>query len=258
MTALKFRADIMSHPQFRRLSDASGSREKAALWFLSLWVELGFLSEVSGAPGTMTGEEFSIFARSVDSANPEAIKAALIRSGFLFEKDGLFTCDQFWRTNDELGQGVWSAQKKGLLAGQYRRCAKRASKQSVRTMDALEPAAWILPDGSRISQQDMNRSLVTIRTLDSITNYRHRKASEFTTGVLHDALRVVRFHSAERLETILKRFYMVRHTTKEVPKMTEIILRNFDDLILKIMPDGGWANWAKMNPEEQRKETTGK
>lgn len=239
-------------PPYRRLLTLVGDNDQRATHlFITFWVDLAYQAEHYGKPGFFAHQEVESFTKAGGAIE------LLLESNMLKPAGDDYFCGWFAKVNREMDPDYIDRRIRNTVNRKYDEGRIRALKGSENLMNSLPEDAW-LSDTGKHSPQDMNRAVVLIRTLDTITDRDVRTLEQFSVELVKEALYVCSLHPASKLEFILKRIYANKHDVvgKQQRKppvlsnITEKLLADFSTVVLQVWPDEGWYMWEKKFDEE--------
>jgi len=259
MAELYLPVDFERLPEFRQLSEAL--RAKAAkdpktqipkhpthisacavfLW-VRLWVELAYQAQVTNRPGVLTEEGAALFAASVDALFGDDCHPVelLVEARVMEEKNtqtpkhpntqAEYFCERFARLNAHLAGNFVSKETRGANHSALVRSQQRIAHDALAQVMLLPPEIYQKRDGTKMSDTEINRCMVLIKTIDNCLKLPGRRQTQFTEGLICDASAIAESHSQDFLRTVYQ-WIMNHREHPALPKTTEQILAGFDGVI---------------------------
>lgn len=242
MAEFKLPVDYERLPEFRLLvdevkalksdNDCRGCEVQTASYLISrLFVDLSYLAQQTNQPGLLTVSGASLFVASLCSAfSTDRVLPMLSRAGLLTPRGEEYFCERFARHNEHLAgdhvSGVHRGAARSALVRQKHQIAAEANHQAM----LLPETIWRDKSGLEIPAHEINQLMTEILTLDRILKRPARHKSEFSEGLVADALEVVRRHAPEQLQSF--HYWLLDVRDKSViPKTAEQILARWGELI---------------------------
>lgn len=239
---LKRPRDFACLNQFVRLRKVLGD-SSAVIVVDGLWTQLGYQLEIHGASGFFEFKDAELFLRSLPIPQDQkpVVMSALLESGFLRVQGHDFDCPLFLYYNPELDKNYIPDANKWYI---YDRARNQMEEDKSATVTKLPKDCWFVEE-TRVMPGDMNRIVMLVKTVDGILKLGRRAPEEYDTPLIHAALRVIQSHTDARLDIILKRLW-IKRSTNGIPRNTVAVLNQFEDVLVAIMPNDGFLNWARL------------
>ncbi|HUE37530.1 MAG TPA: hypothetical protein VMO20_09080 [Candidatus Acidoferrum sp.] len=231
MLELIFPLDFERLAEFRLLCEAmrkAGSGDTcvrdATFIYSRLFVELGYLAQVTNQPGYLTSDGVALFESSLGQPVTKVLADCRV---LVPAPGGEFFCERFARHNAHLSGDFKSGQNRGAANSAVVRAQKQLVKESLQQAMLLPPEFYKKQDGSTMSDTESRQAILLIKNLDRCLKLPTRLTRQFTEGLVMDAGMAAAKYSEEQL----MQFYFWLRNNREnpvVPKTTEKILAEFD------------------------------
>ena len=232
---LNIPVDFERLPEFRQLcselsSPLVGGDETAVFIWMRLWVELAYQAQVTNRPGLLNGNGGELLRKSLGIMTADIdIFKMLFQCGILKpDGDKGWFCDRFARMNAHLAQNYVSREAKGAAASALERNKNRIAQEANQQAMLLAPSLFKKSAGDTMTDSEIQRCMILIKTLDNCLKVNSRKRGEYTEGLMADAWAAVDKHTPEAL----REFFIWLSTNREhpaVPKTTEQVLAKFEE-----------------------------
>lgn len=248
---LKLPRDFRCYNCYRRLRELLEFDDRLTLAvFMELWTQLGYQVDVHGRSGRIGVSEREYFDNAVH--HPGAFVALLESQTIIPINEDEYFCPIFEQSNEELDRDFIPDMVKARSHAKFLQKVKKHSVKAFDYMVKMKPECWLLEDGvTKIIEMDMNRSILLIKLIDNLIGQDRRAFSFYSPPLIQSAHTIIRAWSDDRLLVVLRRLYAARGTLKDLPRTTADVLRRFEDLVWKVMPDEGYIKWGV--PVIQRK-----
>jgi len=216
-------------------------QREATFIYMRLFVELGYLAQVTNRPGYLTREGVTLFESSLEPSFGEDCSPTKILVGCRVltpvadggSPQGQFYCERFARLNAHLSGDYKSGVDRGAANSAVVRAQKQLAKESFQQAMLLPPEFYKRRDGSTMSDLESRQAILLIKNLDRCLKLPPRQTRQFTESLVMDAGEVVVRHGEDDGEgdSPLIRFYFWLRNNREnpaVPKTTEKILAEFE------------------------------
>jgi len=211
----------------------------AVFLYIRLFVELAFLARTTNRPGYLTKSGTLLFEASLeplfgDSCRPAAVlKEAMILEEPQAAEDGDLYCPVFAQLNPHFAGNFVSREKRGNIASLYERqkrhVAQEANQQAL-MLSTDAPNIFRKRDGGVMSDSEINRAMVLIKTLDNALGLA-RSTKQYSEALIADAFDISAKYAREP-EVLRSMFIwiMQNRTNPALPKTTEQILPQFETI----------------------------
>ena len=238
--------DFEQLPEYWQLREALAQRRQkeqaeciiasaATFLFSRLFVVLGYHARSTCRPGILTNAGASQLKQSLDPIYGEDCDPIelLKTSGLLVNDDGEMKCPLFARLNAHLSgnfkPGHIKGNERSRLSAAMKNIPHESAQQAV-LLGMQKPEIFKKRNGDNMTQPEIQRCIIAIRTLDRCLGQTQRHSTGFSGGLMATALAVTEQYDAERL----KQFYYWLVNEREnpaIPKTTEEVLAQFDTLL---------------------------
>lgn len=262
MLNLVFPLDFERHSEFRMLCDALRIRlaragqadplrlvaREAIFLYARLFVELGYLAQVTNRPGFLSCEGVTLFESSLEPSYGEDCSPVkiLVESRVLVplsDGSGQFFCERFARLNAHLSGDYKSGVDRGAANSAVVRAQKQLAKEAMQQAMLLPLEFYKKRDGTTMNDVESRQAILLVKNLDRCLKLPPRQTRQFTEGLVMDAGEV----AAKFKDEALMQFYFWLRNNREnpaLPKTTEKILAEFDKF------------FAAADPADESKEQT--
>jgi hypothetical protein len=205
-------------------------QREATFIYTRLFVELGYLAQVTNRPGCLTREGMTLFESSLEPSFGEDCSPAkiLVACRALTPlSNGEFFCERFARLNAHLSGDYKSGVDRGAANSAVVRAQRQLAKESLQQAMLLPPEFYRKRDGSVMSDVESRQAVLLIKNLDRCLKLPPRQTRQFTESLVMDAGEAAARHG----EDDLMQFYFWLRNHREnpvVPKTTEKILSEFE------------------------------
>ncbi|HEY1171012.1 MAG TPA: hypothetical protein VGH19_06535 [Verrucomicrobiae bacterium] len=183
---LRFPTDVERTHEYQLLEALVGE-EKAARYFLRLWVHLGYSAPTTGNVGFMPEETAPLLAKSLGVQAEDLVKV-LLGSKWLVVGQGGWNCLRFGMLNTHLKPGFKTQHSKGGH-GKAFHSRQRQIRGEVAMQSLLMPADMFRRrDGQALTPEEIQRVMLLVRSLDNaLGRVQQRLNHEYTEGMIADA-----------------------------------------------------------------------
>jgi hypothetical protein len=239
-------SDIELSFPYRDLVSRMGA-VKAAFLFLRLWSDLAQQVRTHGRSGICEARFVELYRKSIAEATVDGDAVAILTECGLVQaqSNGDLLCPIFHDYNEHLDASFVPMASKWLAKWQK---FEADMKERAPLMNTKVPTgAWYYPDGTVITDKEMNRAIVLISTLDLIFKSKPRRPEDMGIGLLQSAAKLVQTHSEVKLSAVLSRAMGITRKKRipGFPLTTEDAIKRFDDFIILVMPTEGFEAWSK-------------
>jgi hypothetical protein len=175
---------------------------------------------VSGSAARRDGPD-----SEAEGGPPSATRAPRV----LPEKEEYF-CERFARLNSHLAGNYTSREVKGANHSALVRSQQRIAQEALAQVMLLPPEIYKKRNGDTLTDTEINRCMVLIKTVDNCLKLPGRRQAQFTEGLICDASEVAESHSQDFLRSVYQ-WIMNHREHPALPKTTEQILAGFDGVI---------------------------
>jgi hypothetical protein len=235
--------DFQAYSCYRRLRDMIGDNAALCL-FVRLWVELGYQIDVHGGSGVFSKKEAQAFLDSLP-IGPEKTAAfgSLVNSQCLIPSGEDYVCPMFVLANKDLDANYVPDSQRAQLLSAFNKRIQKIDKNAIPFTATIPPECWSVDDRI-MTQEEMKRAVMLIKTIDAVLRSPDRQAYDYTPGLCQAALQVTKDYTENKLHVILRTMF-IKRSTCGLNRSTEYYLNHFEDVVLKLMPDEGFIKWSK-------------
>lgn len=198
--------------------------------WLRLWVELAYLAQTTNRPGWMNGSGRRLFEQSLGLFGEDVDVGALLeRAGIWSRCEDGWMCERFGKLNGHLAGDYKPRELKGAASSALERNKAHIAREAQQQAMLLGPELFKRRDGTVMTDAEVNRCMVVIKTLDNCLKAPARSKGGYTEGLIADAAEV-----ATRPPEELREFYIwlsLRRDHPALPKTTEQVLARFEELL---------------------------
>jgi hypothetical protein len=207
---------------------------EATFIYTRLYVELGYLAQVTNRPGYLTRDGVTLFESSLevlaDGHHEDCPPTKLLTDCRVLApaRDGEFFCERFARLNAHLSGDYKSGVERGAANSAIVRAQKQLAREALQQTMLLPPEFYKRRDGSTMNDAESRQAILLIKNLDRCLKLPPRQTRQFTESLVMEAGEVVARHS----EKELMQFYSWLRNSREnpaLPRTTERILAGFDE-----------------------------
>lgn len=231
MLELIFPLDFERLAEFRLLCEAlrkagnvASCVRDAAFIYCRLFVELGYLAQVTNRPGYLTSDGVILFESSLDGPVMKVLTECRV---LVSAPGGEYFCERFARHNAHLSGDFRSGPNRGAANSAVVRAQKQLVKESLQQAMLLSPDFYKKRDGSLMNDAECRQAILLIKNLDRCLKLPPRQTRQFTESLVMDAGEAAAKHSEDEL----MQFYFWLRNSREnpvLPKTTEKILAEFE------------------------------
>ncbi len=202
---------------------------EATFLYTRLFVELGYLAQVTNRPGYLTAEGVTLFESSFEPFYGEDCSPVkmLVKCRILAAGKDEFYCERFAKLNAHLSGDYKSGVDRGAANSAVVRAQKQLAKEALQQAMLLPPEFYKKRDGSVMSDVESRQAILLIKNLDRCLKLPPRQTRQFTESLVMEAGEA----SARHPEDVLMQFYFWLRNNREnpvVPKTTEKLVAEFD------------------------------
>lgn len=248
-------SDIEMTFGYRKLGEQLGV-VNAAYAFHRLWFDLGYQASVHGRCGIYLAADLHFLRGRLAPLDGDAAIKAMLDSQICEMRGADLFCPIFYHFNAHLDHSWIPSVHEWVFEWRDLVRALKNRKYHFQFHQLVDPLAWQLADGSRVSEEDMNRALRLIQTVDIILRHDKlnsvrnkqggpRTRNELGLGLLQAAIAVVLKYSDTKLSIWLQRFMSLNRPRLD-PRFrfsTEEVLRDFEELTWVAAPETGLEQW---------------
>jgi len=241
MLELVFPLDFERLAEFRLLCDALRAKVPpggnfavvATFIYARLFVELGYLAQVTNRPGCLTRDGVALFESSLevlaDGRNGDCRPTKLLTECRVLvpAQEGEFFCERFAKLNAHLSGDYKSGVERGAANSAIVRAQKQLAREALQQAMLLPPEFYKKRDGSPMNDAESRQAILLIKNLDRCLKLPSRQTRQFTESLVMEAGEAVARHDDKEL----MHFYSWLRNSREnpaLPRTTESILAAFE------------------------------
>lgn len=239
---LKYPRDLCEYPQFNKLLNLTSSRAEAR-WILSEWWDfLGYCCSITGVAGVCPKDLADTFRDRYDDWFDADPIAKLEEAGWVKDEGDVFWCSVWQRFNYDLDVDFVEQSAVRRRITEWQKQIEQIEDKSSNTVENF-PAEWLNVTDEPCDKKEMNRAVILVLTLDSITGRASdRGRNDWSRGTITTAVLITRAYPPWKMKAVLRAAWFARQR-HEFPQNTEFILANWESVVANVMPSEGWAKY---------------
>lgn len=204
---------------------------EATFLYSRLYVELGYLAQVTNRPGYLTRDGVTLFESSLEPSYGEDCPPAKLLTECRVltpAQEGELFCERFARLNAHLSGDYKSGVERGAANSAIVRAQKQLAREALQQTMLLPPEFYKRRDGGTMNDSESRQAILLIKNLDRCLKLPPRQTRQFTESLVMEAGEVVGRHN----EKELMQFYSWLRNSREnpaLPRTTERILAGFEE-----------------------------
>lgn len=226
--------DLESRQEFRLLRLHIPDARTLVFLFFRLWREFGYEAQSTGRVGHLSTASLNLLAADFPDLKAD-LACSLVEARLIEPAEGGYHCELFARSNKHLDPNARPMHLRAADVSAWARRQKHVVAEAAQQSLLVDEKIFADAEGAPLAPDEVRRLTVLVKSCDNALFRADRTPAQFTTGLVLDALTVLREHTEDEIQLVLDQLARKR-THPAVKGLTaEALLADFRNLAGKVI-----------------------